>query len=259
MFSFGCARSGPGIRGSCHRCRRSRRSRHIFRWRHVGDGGTICERQVGWTPWPLVEFHETGPPHATSRSDLHTGQLPDRSRSRLRPSRLRVRSRPLRGSASTPAGPALRLPASIPPTPQPSTPEAVDHGGVAVGAPRRYRDRPPSPPVRPFRRPHRPARICSRFLPDGRSRCARAATAEKFRKLLEPHFRKFVTLGIALIFERHVWLPSPWGWPNSSTITEWSITRLTGTSGLILAVIAAQRSLIASRIRRPDRPRKARR
>ena len=26
------------------------------------------------------------------------------------------------------------------------------------------------------------------------------------------------------------------GWPNSSTITEWSITRLTGTSGLILLV-----------------------
>jgi hypothetical protein len=30
------------------------------------------------------------------------------------------------------------------------------------------------------------------------------------------------------------------GWPNSSTITEWSMTRFTGTSGLILRGIAAQ-------------------
>ena len=66
-------------------------------------------------------------------------------------------------------------------------------------------------------------------------------TTEKLSKADWPHFRKRVALAVALVFQLDVVGRRPSGVPNSSTITEWSMTRSTGTSGLILLRVAAER------------------
>ena len=57
-------------------------------------------------------------------------------------------------------------------------------------------------------------------------------TREILERRLAP-FQEAVALAVALIFELDV-RSNACGVPNSSTITEWSMTRSTGTSGLIL-------------------------
>jgi hypothetical protein len=63
--------------------------------------------------------------------------------------------------------------------------------------------------------------------------------AEVLERALAP-LQEVVALAVALVFELDV-RAKAFGVPNSSTMTEWSMTRSTGTSGLIFCGIAAER------------------
>jgi hypothetical protein len=82
-------------------------------------------------------------------------------------------------------------------------------------------------------------------------------TTRKLAKALAPA-QELVALAVALVLELDVLLEGLRGVPKSSTMTEWSMTRSTGTSGIDLLGIAA-RALPWRRASPPDRPRPARR
>jgi hypothetical protein len=59
--------------------------------------------------------------------------------------------------------------------------------------------------------------------------------------------QELVALAVALEFELDVCLEAPWGCRSSSTCTEWSMTRSTGTSGLIFCGSPPRRHRVAHR------------
>jgi hypothetical protein len=65
-------------------------------------------------------------------------------------------------------------------------------------------------------------------------------TREVLERLLAP-LQEAVALAVAGCIRARRSLPKAFGVPNSSTMTEWSMTRSTGTSGLIFCGIAAER------------------
>jgi hypothetical protein len=106
--------------------------------------------------------------------------------------------------------------------------KAVDHGGVAVGAHQRVG-------IGDLRA------VLVGIGPDGLRQVfqvhlmadagAGRHDAEVVERLLAP-FQERVAFHVPLVFAVHVHLEGA-GVPNSSIITEWSMTRSTGTSGLI--------------------------
>jgi len=59
-------------------------------------------------------------------------------------------------------------------------------------------------------------------------------------KAFWPQLQEVVALAVAARYSSSTFCSKASAWPKSSTMTEWSITRSTGTSGLILLGIAAE-------------------
>ena len=97
-------------------------------------GGAVGQRQIWSSPGPKNSTNLPTTPFLRSIwvtvSTRSVAVAPSGS--------LPVRRKPMTSGISMAIGwPSMAASASMPPTPQPSTPSAVDHGGVAVGAEQR--------------------------------------------------------------------------------------------------------------------------
>ena len=115
---------------------RSRRSRHI-RAPYCRSSARSASAQM--VEARAIRIRRTCRPRLSARSICVDGQNQDRSRSCLQAA-CRSSRKPITSGISMETGwPSIAASASMPPTPQPSTAEPVDHGGMAVRADQRVR------------------------------------------------------------------------------------------------------------------------